>query len=48
MGYPYGSYNLDTIKILKELDFCGFNTIPNAMKNSKNLFEIPRLDTNDF
>lgn len=49
--YPYGSYNLNTIKMIKK------NNIKFALttrvgslnkKNIRNNFELPRHDTNDF
>ena len=49
--YPYGSYNKDTIKILKKYKFkIGFTTSPNAFVRNKknNLYSFPRFDTNDF
>ena len=49
--YPYGSYNIDTIKVLKKYKFkIGFTTNPNAfVRNKKNdLYSFPRFDTNDF
>ena len=49
--YPYGSYNMDTIKVLKKYKFkIGFTTNPNAfVRNKKNdLYSFPRFDTNDF
>lgn len=49
MGYPYGSYNNNTLKILKKLNCkAAFTTIPSSIKTIKNNYEIPRLDTNDF
>ena len=48
MCYPYGSYNNNTIKVLKKLKcYVSFTTKPSRIKNIKSLYEIPRLDTND-
>ena len=48
--YPYGSYNNDTLKILKKYNFeLGFTSKPgiiNITNNNKLL--LPRFDTNDF
>ncbi|OUU53366.1 MAG: hypothetical protein CBC25_00740 [Pelagibacteraceae bacterium TMED65] len=49
--YPYGSYNKNTIRILKKYKFkIGFTTKPYAFeRNKKNdLYSFPRFDTNDF
>ena len=50
MCYPFGSYNKNTINILKEFNFkLALTTkrkIANFAKESK--FELPRLDTNDL
>ncbi len=49
--YPYGSYNKNTIEILKKYKFkIGFTTKPDAFeRNKKNdLYSFPRFDTNDF
>tara|TARA_B100001175_G_scaffold317563_1_gene334990 strand:+ start:12837 stop:13745 length:909 start_codon:yes stop_codon:yes gene_type:complete len=50
MCYPYGSYNKDTIKILRKLNFkYGFANKYGVVKNlDKNRFELPRVDTNEF
>ena len=49
--YPYGSYNKDTIKILKKYNFkLGFTSLPGKIKmfEKKNNLILPRFDTNDF
>lgn len=48
--YPYGSYNNDTINILKEEGVrCAFTTAVNIADLTKdNKFKLPRLDTNDI
>lgn len=49
--YPYGSYNQETIKILKKNNYdMAFTTIPKSFVRNKisNIFEFPRYDTNDF
>jgi len=50
MCYPFGSYNKETLKILKKFNFnLALTTkrkIANFAKDDK--FEIPRLDTNDI
>ena len=50
MCYPFGDYNLDTINVLKELDCkMAFTTkVGLASRNKSDLFEMPRLDTNDL
>ncbi len=49
MCYPYGSYNADTIRILKNLKCnASFTTKPSTINSIKSLYEIPRLDTNDI
>ena len=49
--YPYGSYNSDTLKILKKfkVKFALTTQVGSVKKNNltKNL-EYPRYDTNDF
>lgn len=50
MCYPYGSYNDDTLKIIK-LKNCavGLTTKPGLAKlDKKNMLELERFDTNDF
>lgn len=49
--YPYGGFNSDTLKILKEFNFkYALTTIVDSLnkKNIKNNFLIPRYDTNDL
>jgi peptidoglycan/xylan/chitin deacetylase (PgdA/CDA1 family) len=48
--YPYGSYNSDTIKIVKKLKFkYGFaNYSQNVINLKKQRFFLPRIDTNEF
>lgn len=49
--YPYGSYNDDTIEVLKSNGFkCAFTTEVSIVDFNKqvNQFAIPRLDTNDL
>ena len=49
--YPYGSYNKNTLSILKKMDICfALTTKVNSLneKNIKFKYEIPRLNTNDF
>ena len=50
MCYPYGNYNLDTLSLVKKHNFkIGLNTISNIFDSTRdNLFEIPRMDTNDY
>lgn len=49
--YPYGSYNQNTIKIIKKykINF-GLTLTVNSLskKNLKNIYELPRYDCNDF
>ena len=49
-AYPYGSYNMDTVKLLKKYNFdVGFTTIPKLVDfDIINSFKLPRMDTNDF
>ena len=48
--YPYGSYNKNTINIVKKLKFrFGFGNNHGVVKNlEKKRFALPRIDTNDF
>ncbi len=49
--FPYGSYNSYTLKILNRLKikFALTTKIGSVQKNNfQNLYELPRLDTNDF
>lgn len=49
--YPYGSYNKDTLSLLKKLDISFALTTKVDSLNQKNIkykYEIPRLNTNDF
>ena len=49
--YPYGSYNKDTLKLVKKHNFkFGITTKvgPILRKNLNNKFLLPRLNTNDF
>ena len=49
--YPYGSFNSDTIAILKKYNFkFGFTTDPRPFEKNqkKDLLRFPRFDTNDF
>jgi len=49
--YPYGSYNLDTLKILKKFNVKFALTTKIGSVNKKNFtrnLEYPRYDTNDF
>jgi|TARA_B100001741_G_C16513670_1_gene581072 peptidoglycan/xylan/chitin deacetylase (PgdA/CDA1 family) len=50
MCYPYGAYNLDTLKILKKKSCAiGVTTKTAVADLSKfNSLELPRFDTNDF
>lgn len=49
MCYPFGDYNTFTIDILKSLNCCRALTTRVGSTNNKNgLFELPRLNTNDF
>jgi len=50
MCYPYGSYNQDTLSLLKKKKFkVGFTTKAQvANLNQNNLLELPRKDTNDY
>ncbi len=47
--YPYGSFNSDTIKILKTNNIrFALTTNKGKILNNVNKFKIPRLDTTDF
>ena len=49
--YPYGSYNKNTLKILKRLKInFSFTTYPGFLSknNIKDNLYFPRFDTNDF
>ena len=48
--YPYGSFNNDTIKIIKKLNFkLGFaNYSKKVTSLTKQKFFLPRIDTNEF
>ena len=49
--FPYGSYNLDTVKILKNFNikFALTTQLGSLNKNNiKKKFHLPRYDTNDF
>lgn len=49
--YPYGSYNSNTLEILKKYNFeIGFTSVPGKINISKinNKLILPRFDTNDF
>ena len=49
--YPYGSYNKDTIKISKKLNFkIGFTNKFGSINLKKKIstLALPRFDTNDF
>lgn len=49
--YPYGSFNKNTIKLLRKHNFnLSFTSKPQSItkKNISNKFEYPRFDTNDF
>ena len=50
MCYPYGSYNDDTLSLMKKYNFkLALTTMPKVYdRNEHNIFEIPRLDTNDY
>lgn len=50
IGYPYGSYNEDTMRILNELNCSlAFTTrVEIADLSRDNKLELPRLDTNDI
>ena len=50
MCYPYGSYNLNTIQILKRKNCLAGLTVKVGNNNflEDNLFELKRYDTNDF
>ena len=50
MCYPYGAYNDATLSLLKKYEaLIGITTeVRVANFKSDNLFELPRLDTNDF
>jgi ATP phosphoribosyltransferase len=51
VAYPYGSYNEDTIKLLKKYNISfALTSKPGAInkKNLNNNFTLPRFDTNDF
>lgn len=49
--YPYGSYNKNTLSLLKKMDISFALTTKVDTLNKKNIkskYEIPRLNTNDF
>jgi hypothetical protein len=49
--YPYGSYNLQTINLLKKYKIKFALTTkmgPVNKKNIDNIYELPRINTNDF
>jgi peptidoglycan/xylan/chitin deacetylase (PgdA/CDA1 family) len=50
MCYPYGSYNLETIEILKRTKCLAALTVKSeiAQLGMDSRFELPRLDTNDL
>jgi peptidoglycan/xylan/chitin deacetylase (PgdA/CDA1 family) len=50
MCYPYGSFNKETLSLMKKYKFkLGLTTIPKIFNTSKdNVLLIPRLDTNDY
>lgn len=50
MCYPYGAYNRDTLRILdkKNCKLAFTTKVDIANLNLENLFEVPRLDTNDI
>ena len=49
IGYPYGSYNEDTLDIARGFGFkLGFTTKVDVASTTDNCLMIPRLDTNDF
>ena len=50
MCYPYGSFNKETLSLMKKYKFkLGLTTIPKIYNTSKdNVLLIPRLDTNDY
>jgi peptidoglycan/xylan/chitin deacetylase (PgdA/CDA1 family) len=49
MCYPYGSFDDNTISILKEKNCSyAFTTIPGIANLDKDRFKLPRKDTNDF
>lgn len=50
MNYPYGSYNDDTLKIVKNMGgIVGFSTeVRVANISNDNILTLPRFDTNDF
>ena len=49
IGYPYGSYNEDTLDIARSFAFkLGFTTVVGIASTVCDCLTIPRLDTNDF
>lgn len=49
IGYPYGSYNEETLDIAKGFGFkLGFTTQVDVAATAGDALTIPRLDTNDF
>ena len=51
MCYPYGSYNNDTLKLLKKYNCSSALTTKSAKANlniKDMIYELPRRDTNDF
>ena len=50
MSYPFGSYNNDTLSILKDLkaSLAITSNIGKAVIDYDNPYELPRLDTNNF
>ena len=50
MCYPYGSYNKDTLEILKTNNYImGLTTKAKSVELKKYIpYDLPRHDTNDF
>ena len=50
MCYPFGSYNSNTINVLKKLNCSSAVTTKSKIAdlNAKKIFELPRKDTNDY
>ena len=51
MCYPYGSFNLNTLKLMKKHNISFALTTKVGSINKKNIYNkyiLPRYDTNDF
>lgn len=49
LAYPYGQYNNDTLKVMKELDInLGVTTASNNVINNDDLSEVPRIVMHNY